>query len=180
MKTTEQLNQATNPALVRAFGAVRRMIVTLSSGVLWQLAGVRLPDGTTEARKAEVFGGIGFASRPSSSGKPEAIAIAVGDANTPVIVGLRDEKTRAAVAGALGLDETAMFNTVAIMLIKSDGTIEARSPGGTAVALATKADLDALASFVQAMTLPVSGATAGPPAPNTVPTPSGTSTFKAE
>lgn len=61
-----------------------------------------------------------------------------------------------------------------------DDTVEIRSADGTATKLPTWADFAALVNFIQAMTLPVSGATAGPPAPGTVPTGSGTNVLKGE
>lgn len=148
MKTPQQLNAELDPKLVRARNAIRRFVVKLTDAAIWQLAGVRTPDGI-ETRRAEVFGGIGIAARPPAGNESEAIGVMVGDANTPVVIAIRDEKTRAAVAGALGVDETMLFNTTALMLIKSDGTIEARSVGGAAVALATKADVQALRDYVR-------------------------------
>lgn len=179
MKTVEQLAQATDPLRIRLAGMVRRFVVSIAgASSRWQLAGVKMPSGQ-EARNAEVFAGIGFFARPPAGGSPEAVAVMVGDANTPIVVAVRDEKTRAAVAGALGLDESMMFNTKAVLLIKGDGTLEARSVGGTAHALATKADVQALRDWCAGMAYGGSGSVipVGGAAP---PNPSGTTKFKAE
>lgn len=197
MRTSEELNRETDPLRVRLAGAIRRFVITLTDAAIWQVTGYRMPDGSTETRNAELFGGIGFAARPPAGGKPEAIGVMVGDASTPVIIAIRDEETRRAVAGALELDESMMFNTTAVMLIKADGTIEARAVGGSAVPLATKADLDALAAYVAKQfaatgtghthTLASGGTvtlttvpTATPGTGHGVPSSAGTSKFKAE
>jgi hypothetical protein len=185
MRTVEALLESTDPRWIRFAGMVRRMTITLTAKVLWQLAGFRLPDAAggasgQEVINAEAFTGIGFFSRPPSSGSPEAIVVSVGDASSPMIIAVRDEKTRAAIVGALKVGETAVYTDQALVYLKDNGTIEARSAAGTAAPLATKADLDALKNFIQSMTLPVSGPTAGPPALGSVPSATGTLKFKAE
>jgi phage gp45-like len=125
-------------------GMVRRMAVRLTSRAFWQVAGHLLLDNTTETRDAEVFSGIGFYSRPPADGKPEAIVVFPGGASNPVIVALRDEKTRKAVAGGLEPGETAMFNGSAIVVLKANGDIEIRSKDGVAQPLATLTDLTLL------------------------------------
>lgn len=149
-RTIEQLAQSTNPAMVRAFGAIRRFVVTLTDRAIWQIAGVVMPDGR-ETLRAELFGGVGFYARPSANGSPEAMVVmANGDATNPMIIAVRDEKTRQAIVAALGgepaPDTTFVNNSVALVLIKPDGTIEARTAAGTAVALALKSDVDGLVS----------------------------------
>ncbi len=147
MKTARQLAQAIDPKWVAVTGSIRRMAISLTAKTLWQLVGFRI--GTkTETLPAETFLGIGFHARPSSSGKPEAIVLMVNGQDAPVVVAVRDEKTRAAIAGALLEDETAMFNTQAIVVAKADGSIEARSAAGVALPLATKADLTALKTAI--------------------------------
>lgn len=186
MKTVEQLAQSTNPALVRAFGAIRRFAVTLTDRAIWQVAGVLMPDGR-ETLRAEVFGGVGFSARPPSDSDAEAIVAMGGGATNPVIVAVRDEKTRAAVAGDLQPDESAMFNSQAIIVTKADGTIEARSANGTAVELALKSDLDALraALLTAVIALGANGAAAVVAAMDTAlgvsaPWPVGTTKLKGE
>lgn len=130
--TVASRNADTDPLLVRARGAIRRMAVTLTSQVLWQLAGFRMPDQSREAFNAEVFGGIGIYARPPDSTQPEAIVLMVGDAKAPAIVAVRDEATRAAVAGALKADETMVFNSEVCMHATADGHVDLRAASGAA------------------------------------------------
>lgn len=146
MKTTEKLREGLGRAAVHAAGQIRRMAISLTSQALWQLTGFKLLDGAREAFPAEPFLGIGFHARPSSSGKPEAIVLMPGDdSKGPVVVAVRDEKTRQAIAGALAGDETAMFNSLVIAIAKANGTFEVRSKLGTAKLLALLEDLQELA-----------------------------------
>ena len=119
------------------------MAVTLTSKVFWQLTGHRLPDGTKETRNAEVFSGIGFYARPNANHRAEAVVIMPSGASQPIVVASRDEDARKAIAN-IAADETAMFNSATIILIKADGTVEIRTAAGTALNLATKQDLDIL------------------------------------
>jgi hypothetical protein len=131
MSTVSSLRRAIDPAAARAAGALRRFAIGATTQVLWQLLGFRMPDGSTETRTAEPFTGIGFYARPPADGQPEAIAVMVGDAKAPMIVGLRDEATRAKVAAAIAAGETMAFNAVAVVYLKADGTVEIRTPTGT-------------------------------------------------
>jgi phage gp45-like len=132
MRSKEVLLESTDPRWIKVAGMVRRMAISLTSKVLWQLVGFQLPDGSKEVSKAEAFTGIGFFARPPSSGSPEAIVVSVGDASAPMIVAVRDEKTRAAIVGALKVGESAVYNDKAIVYVKDDGTIEARTATGLA------------------------------------------------
>lgn len=129
-------------------GMVRRMVVKLSDGGVWQVAGHLLFEGQREAPPAENYPGIGFAARPPAGTSAEAIVVQVGGANQPAIVGLRDEATRAKVSTIVA-DEAVVYNSVARVYVKADGTIEIRSHAGAAVALATKADVDNVATFLK-------------------------------
>jgi hypothetical protein len=132
MTTIESLRRLIDPAVARAAGAVRRMAITVSGAkAIWQLSGFRMPDGSTETRQAEVFAGIGFFARPAAGGKPEAIALMINDAKTPIVVAVRDEATRAQVAGELAADETMLFNSQAVVHAKANATVEIRTPTGT-------------------------------------------------
>lgn len=142
MKSVEQLRAVIDRGRVAAAGAVRRMAITLTSRALWQLAGFELEE--REVVTAEPFLGIGFASRPPSSGKPEAIVVMVGDAKNPMIVAVRDEATRAAIAGALKLGETMVYTDKVFAHLKEDGTLEARKPAEAADFAALKRDLQRL------------------------------------
>lgn len=142
-----------DPTMQALKGAIRRMAITLTTKALWQLAGFRQADGTTETRMAEVFSGIGFYARPPSSGSPEAVVTMLGaDSASPVVVATRDEATRAAVAGGLAADETMVFTSQAVVYVKADGTIEIRSHNGSAQSLATNADLAAILSVLKTWT----------------------------
>lgn len=147
MKTTKELAEVTKPDRVASFGAVRRMAIRLTARALWQLAGYTI-DGFVEAIKAETFTGIGISARPPVGSRADAIVLNVRDAKTPVVVGARDEGTRAAVVGNLAADETAIYNSAALVHVKADGTIEARSKSGAAVPLATKEDLEKLKAAI--------------------------------
>lgn len=137
-------------------GAIRRMAIKLTSKALWQLVGHTLPDGRTETRNADVFSGIGFYARPAADDRPEAIVLFPGaSAGAPVVVATRNEDARKAIeavlnAGAgLAEGEAVVYGAGALIHIKADGTVEIRTPGGAAVPLATKADIDAVATFLK-------------------------------
>jgi hypothetical protein len=142
VKSTETLRKRLDAARVHAAGSIRRMAIIATTKVLWKLRGMRLLDGSREEPEVEVFGGIGIYARPPASGKPEAIVVLLGDDGTaPVAVAVRDERTRAAVAGAIEPDETALYNSTALVHIKADETIEARSKNGVAVPLLPAAEM---------------------------------------
>lgn len=178
--SSSRFAEATDPGKRGLRSMVRRLAIVATSRVLWQLSGVRNLDGTTEALGVEVFPGIGFYARPPASSKPEAVVVNVGGANAPAIVATRDEQTRKAVAD-IAEDEAAVFNSTGGVFVKADGTIEARSAGGTAVALATKADLDALKVYLDAHAhtgVTTGVGTSGPPSPS--PAPTGTTKLRGE
>jgi len=180
MRTVEEHARVTSPTLRRFAGAIRRMAITVTAKALWQVIGHRTLEGTDETAFAEVFSGVGFYARPPRNGKPEAIVVHVGGAKHPVVVGTRDEKTRAAVA-SIGEDEAIVFSSGAVVHVRSNGIVEVRKPGGQAVALATKADVEALRDYVAGIKLPVdtNTGTAGPPV--TPPSsPAGTTVLRAQ
>lgn len=146
--TAEDFAQQIGEFRRKVAGMVRRMSVKLTDGGLWQVAGHLLFDNQRETVTPENFPGIGFAARPPSGTSAEAIVVQVGGSNQPAIVALRDEATRAKV-NAIVADEAVVYNSVARVYVKADGTIEIRSHAGAAVALATKADVDAVATFLK-------------------------------
>lgn len=168
-------------------GMIRRMGVKLTEGTLWQAVGHLLSDNRTrETRDAEVFGTIGFYSRPKPGANAEVVVVFPGGSSNPVIIGTRDEELRATVAN-LNQGETAMCNRATIILCKPDGTVEIRTPGGTALALPTLADHNALRAAFNAhvhtsaspgnpTSIPVPGPTPLIP----VASPSGTTVLKAQ
>ena len=134
----------TDPWRRKVAGMIRRMTVDLTDAVLWKLLG---HTAVEERPRAEVYSGIGFYARPPAGVTAEVVVTNIGGADHPIVVASRDEETRAAIAD-LDEGETASFNDQTILLHKSDGTIEARSANGAAVALATRADLEALLSAI--------------------------------
>lgn len=130
--TTEDSRRGTGTENRGIKGMFRRLAVQVTRTAFWQLAGVLLLDQRTrETTEAEVFSGVGFYSRPKQGANAEAIVGHVGGAENPVIIATRDEDTRKRVA-KIDQDETAAYNTVAIMLIKKNGTIELRLAAGVA------------------------------------------------
>lgn len=154
-RTSEDLAKETSTLHRFVKGMIRRMAVKLTSGSKWQLLGYRGGTGGEETVDVEPFTGIGFYSRPPSSGRPEAIMAGVGGSKTPVIVAMRDEQTRKAIA-QLAEGETAIYNDKAIIVLKADGTVEIRLAGGVAIPLATKQDLVDLRARLLSWT-PVTG-----------------------
>lgn len=161
-RTPADNNRPNDPSWRKVAGAVRRMVVTLAERGRWQLRGYRtlaelVPD-------VEVFQALGLWARPPTPATPaaatvEAIVLNLHDSDAPVVVALRDEKTRKAVAAAIAADTTILHNSVVGTYLKPDGTIELRSHGGVAVPLATKADLEALRTYVRNQFFNVGGHT---------------------
>lgn len=138
-------------------GMIRRMGVKLTEGTLWQAVGHLLGDNRTkETRDAEVFGTLGFYSRPKPGANAEVVVVFPGGSSNPVIIGTRDEELRATVAN-LNQGETAMCNRATIILCKPDGTVEIRLPTGTAMELATKQDLAILRDAISSAVIAVGG-----------------------
>jgi phage gp45-like len=182
-----ELQRITDPIIRALIGAIRRMAVTVTSRARWQVTGYTI-DGDTETQQAEPFTGIGFYARPPASGKPEAIVVSAAGAKSPAIVAVRDEKTRAAVAGNVGADEAMMFGSTALVHVTAGGTVEARAPGGTAVALATLADVQALReafnNHVHILTIAAAAGAGGTgtaaPTATPAPAPAGTTVLKGQ
>lgn len=169
-------------------GMVRRLAITLAEGGIWQVLGQRGGAGGDETDDVELFGGIGFHSRPPSSGNPEAIALAVGGAKHQAIIATRDEATRQLVAGDLGEDSAAIFNSTAIVRIEGS-SIEARSATGNAEPVLGLSDgtriMSALATAIANETtaghaVGAAALTAFQSALTATGFPSGTEIFKAE
>lgn len=164
---------------------LRRMAVSVTSRVFWQLLGYRSHEGKQPTTDAEPFMGIGFYARPRPTDKAEAVLASIGDARHSVIIATRNEDVRKQIAN-LEADETAIFTSSAIVVIKANGTVEIRSANGVALPLATKADVDAVRNALHDHThlyIPP-GSGGGTPIETTgnpsVPAPAGTSVLKAE
>jgi hypothetical protein len=147
--SVERHAKATDPDANARRGSVRRMIVSRAGAVLWQLVGFAVGQRKETTRGVEVFHGVGFTAIPSKDGKPEAIVLNVVDAAAPVIVAARDEKTRAAVVPSdLGAGDTCVFGDGAIVVLRSNGTVEIRTPQGAAKRLLTVDDGAALKNAI--------------------------------
>lgn len=147
-RTSEDFAQETSKFRRFVYGMNRRYKVVSTAETKWQVLGQRGGQGGDEAPLFEPFTGIGFYSRPPSSGNPEAIGTSIGGAKTTVLVATRDEATRQAVAGDLAEGETCVYNDKALIVVRADGTVEIRLVGGTAIPLATKQDLDILRTAI--------------------------------
>lgn len=113
-------------------GMIRRMKVLATDGPLWRVLGHNGGSGGDETIDLAPYTGIGIYARPpADGGQPEVLMVALGGAKAVVAVGARDEATRREMA-ALQPDETAIFTSKAIVVIKADGTVEIRSKEGTA------------------------------------------------
>lgn len=129
---SEDFAEETRDAARLLRGMHRRMAITRTSSTKWQLLGQRGGQGGDERIELELFPGIGVYARPPATGRPEAVTAAIGGAKTSVIVATRDEKTRQAVAKSIAEDETIVFNSGVIVLLKANGTVEIRTPVGVA------------------------------------------------
>lgn len=159
---------------LRLGNMIRRMAIAASEGGLWGLEGYSIPDLrggsdiSTEGEgdePTEVFPGIGIYARPADGDDAEALVLQVGaEADHPVIAATRNEAARARYVeefGEIDKGEVVVFNSAGTsrVLIKKGGDIDVTvaagkkisfSAGGIAVALATKADLDALKAIFTA------------------------------
>jgi phage gp45-like len=177
--SVERFARVTDPDLNAQRGAIRRMVVSRASTVLWQLLGFTVERKKETTRGVEVFHGVGISAIPSESGKPEAIVVNVGGATAPVVIASRDEKTRAAmVPSGMKAGETCIYSEGAVIYVRADGTVEVRTPAGTAKSLATKDDVKLLADFVNTLLVGGTGSAVIPP--NTVPRPTGTTVLKGQ
>jgi phage gp45-like len=129
--------------LGRLGGMIRRMRYLSSSSGFWQVEGVSAEEGSPETEPPlEVFHGVGFVTRPKNGSDAEVIVAKIGGASGhKVVIASRDREQEFTLDDD---DECAVFNSTAVVYFKKDGTIEARSRAGAAVALALKSDVDAI------------------------------------
>lgn len=162
-------------------GMIRRMAVTFSDKVKWQLLGNRGGSGGDEVASFDVFSGIGFFSRPPRSGKPEAIVASYGSTRTSAIIATRDEATRQVGAGDLQEGETCVYNDKARIIVKADGSVEIRLHGGVALSLALKSDYDGLADWIHStMVIATPSGNSSPGTVNVPPEATGTTVLLAQ
>lgn len=123
-ETTESLRARISIATMMLKGLVRRVVSSLTDGASWQVLGHAGEDGKRESFGADVFQGVGFASRPA--GAAEVILVNVGGAGEhPVIVATRDLSTKVTLNG----DETAIFNSKVLVKIGADGVVSIATHG---------------------------------------------------
>jgi len=144
-RSKDDLARETGAERRELVGKIRKTLVSLSSGAVWQFLGALVQGVARETFAAEVWQGIGFASRPRTTSKAEALLVYVGRGARQVqAVAMRDEDLRRVAAANLEPDETAIFSSKSIVVIKADGSVEIRSIGGTPAPLALKSELAAL------------------------------------
>lgn len=143
---------------------VRRLRISASSGALWVLSGASDFDGNVESERAEAFEGIGFASRPAAGDNAEAIVAKVGgESGHPVIVATRNRDAFKNLESEEGLaeDESALYNSSAMVKASDDGFVDLGSIGGTRQPFATLEDVVSLKEIFTAwVTAPNDGGAA--------------------
>lgn len=153
-RTSEDFATETSARLRRLDGMIRRLEFLIVDGSRWQVRGQRATaqtQGGDEVFYSTPFAGFGFYATPPASGSPEVVVASVGGPKTTVVIAARDEATRLLVAGAIAdQGSTCVYNDKAMILINPDGAVEIRLINGVAIPLATKADIDALASWSKA------------------------------
>lgn len=175
MRTTaRKFRERASEAMHGLRDLARRLAVSLS-GDMWQLEGYTDPvTGKAEVFEGvEVFQGIGIRSRPRR-GAGEVVVLNLGGGAHPVVVATRDRE----IEVALDEDETAIFNSNAVVKILKTGEVLVRAKsgaevivddGGGAAALATKGDLDGIRTWLLTHThtgvTTGAGTSAGPAAP---------------
>lgn len=148
MLTAEDFANAIGSFRREMAGIARRMLVGRSDGGIWQAVGHLLLDNVTrEAPDVPHFPGIGIFARPPDGGDAELIVLQVGGPNGKASIAARDEATRAKV-NDVAADESALYNSLARVYVKADGTVEVRAHNGAALSLPTMADFNALLTIM--------------------------------
>jgi hypothetical protein len=107
-RTVRDQRKRQTPEHLTVRDMVRRVTVKLT-GALWNLFGYEDPDGNQEPfDDVEVFGNVGFSSRPRGGGNAEVILLHVGgQSDHPVVVATRDRSIEIEIEE----DETIIFNS---------------------------------------------------------------------
>lgn len=144
-RNIKKLRERALPFSIMLRNLISRMTIEATAAIsTWDLLGfIDGEDNEESDDEVEVFQGVGFVARPPDDANAEVIVANVGaESNHPVVVAARDEETRAANVTDVEADESVAFNSVCRLHLKADGTLEARTHGGVAVALCLKSDLD--------------------------------------
>lgn len=155
--TLRELRERRGKAAGKVRSLIRRLAVAAHDASEWILAGYEDADGNAEEERAEPFGVAGVYSRLAT----QAIVAQVGGAGGHAVIIATSNRDLLALLGAIADGEVGMCNNQVALRLRPDGTIEAASHGGAGVALATKADVDALAAAYADHEHPVGGITAG-------------------
>lgn len=180
-----QVGHVLRPIATRVANSIARGVIQLVNDTKkMQLVQLGVLDGedVEGAAGAEHFQPYGFASVPIV-GAEGVVLFPNGDRAHPLVVVVADRRYRP-IGGAPGT--VMLHNHVdARVVLLPDGTIEARSAGGTATKLPTLADYNALRAAFNSHMHATAGT--GPPVIPTpvagvipVPPPSGTTRLKAE
>lgn len=182
-RTTSDFRAKASRMMLRMANLAGRAVFAATAGGRWLVRGYESAEDIEgeHAPAVEVFQGLHIYARPASSDNAEGVLLNIGaEANHPVIAALRNEDARKRFVAAAGEDlapgELALFNSAGssfiritaagdiVLEVKSGQRIYARKAGGTAEALATKADVDALSTWASTHTHPdpVSGFTGAP------------------
>lgn len=159
MPTLRELRERTAAFALLLKQSIRRLTVTSSAGLLWNLEGHTDDAGNVEPFTAQVFHNVGTYARPPAGAGQAIVLLVGGSSGAPAVIATRDAATLLAVLQrfAVGDDEALLYNGAAAVHVKADGTIEARTAAGVAVPLMTKADGDNLAAYLRAQFDPTTG-----------------------
>lgn len=160
--TPRNLRRRGERAALELVGMVRRFTVGIVSAAgLWQLRGDKgAYDEDEVVEDVEVFGGVGFVSKPKKgSTSAEAIAVSVNaNSGHQVVIATRDKRWEIQVDD----DEVAIHNsTGARVIVKQNGEVHVTDSSGAAVPLATLESMEALADVFDSWTpVPMDGGAA--------------------
>jgi phage gp45-like len=195
MSRIRTIREKTGKAWNALRGVVRRVIVTRTAlAGIWQAEGFVDDEDNRETFETEAFSWVGFYARPLASATTvEAILVHVGaESGHPAIVACRDLRTMPALEpGEACLfkpdDGTVLIKITAAGAIaircKPGSTVSIDDGSGTAVALATKADVEAVRAALDGHAhtyLPGPGPVALTTLNPSVPSPSGTSVLRGK
>lgn len=183
-----EFSRVTDPLLARLSTMLRRYQVARAwgkaRGWAWELLGPQV--GRTGVQReritADTYQGIGIRAIPAADSRPEVVVLHVGSATEAVVVAMRDAVSeQRSVPDDLAAGELVIFGpaaTAPIIHVRHDGTVEIKLPGGVARRLAFADEVNAVATFVNGLS--VGGTGSAPIPPNTVPRAAGTTVLKGQ